>query len=202
MQSREFGQRSGQRVTRDSLRELQGVYEDDPDDVEARASRLRRILFFAGAAVVLAGIYYGTKGSGQQLSQFWNRNSAPVIPQAYIAVGVKDVALDQVNNTCRDRGEALGNGSTVRAAAVYISCLAADNPRRFCQATHRTHFLAAVTNYYRLADKNRDRRADPQVAETLKAVARQGTIPRRDILAAGQADLETVLSGVEAKRGC
>ena len=62
-----------------------------------------------------------------------------------------------------------------------------------------------MRSYYRVLAQNRDVKVktDPQVADALRAVIINGQIPRRDIMAAGAGDLETVLLGVEAKRsGC
>jgi hypothetical protein len=119
-----------------------------------------------------------------------------------VPIEAKDVFLDQANKTCKSRGEAAG-GSKVGKASAYVACLAAENPKRLCQAAHRTHFIAAMRSYYRVQAQNRDAKVktDPQVAEALKAVIANGHIPRRDIMAAGAGDLETVLRGVEAKRG-
>ncbi len=110
--------------------------------------------------------------------------------------------LDQANKTCKSRGDAAG-ASPVQKTSAYVACLAAENPKRLCQATHRTHFIAAMRSYYRTQAQSRETtiRTDPQVAEALKAVITNGHIPRRDIIAAGPSDLETVLRGVEAKRG-
>ena len=86
-----------------------------------------------------------------------------------------------------------------------MACLAAENPKRLCQATHRTHFIAAMRNYYRMQAQIRETtiRTDPHVAAALKAVIANGHIPRRDIIAAGPSDLEAALRGAEpARSGC
>ena len=109
----------------------------------------------------------------------------------------------RANATCRSRGDAAGRGHTVRQAAAYVACLAAESPRRLCQATHRIHFLAAMTNYYRLQAKDREIKVSPEVVEAIKGVVANGFIPRRDVIATGQGNLETVLRGIETKKsGC
>jgi hypothetical protein len=204
MSQNEFGRRT-EGITREGLRNIQGVHFERPhdDDPHERASRLRRLAFWIGAGVMLIGIYIGTKVSGRDLNQYWSKNSGPVVAQAYVPVGVRDVILEQVSNTCAARGDNVGQGNVIRQAGAYVVCLSVESPRRLCQATHRTHFLSAATNYYRLLSKSRDARANPQVAEALKTVVLAGVIPRRDVVAAGDPDLEVFLRGVEpAKSGC
>lgn len=204
MRYKEFGHRPGSNFTREDLRAIQGVsYESTDDEPVSGASKLRRMVFWIGAAALLIGIYVGTKGSGQGLSQYWKKNSGPAVSPAYIPIGVKDVFLDQANNTCKAKGDAAGRGNTVRQAAAYVACLAAENPKRLCQATHRTHFLAAMTNYYRLQSKDRESRVSPGVVESIKVVVANGFIPRRDVIATGQGDLENVLRHVATRKsGC
>ena len=206
MRHKEFGHRSGTGSgARENLRAIQGVsYEGTDDEAAGGASKLRKMVFWIGAAALLIGIYVGTRGSGQGLSQYWKKNSGPVVAQSYIPIDpkVKDIQLDKANTTCRARGDATGE-QTVRQAAAYVACLAAENPRRLCQAAHRTHFLAAMTNYYRLQAKNREIKISPEVVEAIKGVVANGFIPRRDVIATGQGNLETALSGIEAKKsGC
>ncbi len=207
MRHKEFGHRSGTGSgARENLRSIQGVsYEGTDEEVVAGASKLRKMVFWIGAAALLIGIYVGTKGSGQGLSQYWKKNSGPAVAQSYIPVDpkVKDVHLDKANNTCRARGDAAGRGHTVRQAAAYVACLAAESPRRLCQATHRTHFLAAMTNYYRLQAKDREIKISAEVVDAIKGVVSNGFIPKRDLIATGQGNLDTVLSGIEPKKsGC
>ena len=93
----------------------------------------------------------------------------------------------------------------MQKAAAYVACLAAENPKRLCQATHRTHFLAALRNYYRLQAVNRATTisSDPQIVEALKVVIVNGHMPRRDIVAAGPSDLDAALRGVDLRKtGC
>jgi hypothetical protein len=204
MRAKQFGQRT-EGITREGLRNIQGVhFEQTNDDYRNEgASKLRKMAFWIGAAALMIGIYVGTKGSGQGLGQFWKKNSA-VVDDIYTPIGAKDVFLDQANKTCKSRGDAAG-ASPVQKTSAYVACLAAENPKRLCQATHRTHFIAAMRSYYRTQAQSRETtiRTDPQVAEALKAIITNGHIPRRDIIAAGPSDLENVLRGVEAKRnGC
>lgn len=205
MRAKQFGQRT-EGITREGLRNIQGIHFERTEDEEKQnaSARLRKMVFWIGAGALLVGIYIGTKGSGQNLGQFWKKNGGPVVDEIYVPPGAKDVFLDQANKTCKSRGEAAG-GSPVRKASTYVACLAAANPKRLCQATHRTHFIAAMRSYYRMQAQSRETsiRTDPQVAEALKAVIIGGHIPRRDILAAGPSDLERALSGVEPRRsGC
>lgn len=204
MSQHEFGRRS-EGTSRAGLRNIQGVQFEraHADDDQEGASRLRRLAFWIGAGVLLIGVYVGTKASGRDLNLYWSKNSGPVVAQAYVPVTVRDVMLERVSGECATRGDDLGQGNVVRQAAVYVVCLSAESPRRLCQATHRTHFLSATTNYYRLLSKNRVTRADPQVKGALQAVVLAGVIPRRDVVAAGNPDLEALLRGVEpAKSGC
>jgi len=199
-----FGRRT-EGITREGLRNIQGIQFERPhdDDAPEGASRLRRLAFWVGAGVLLVGVYVGTKASGRDLNLYWNKNSGPVVAQAYVPVGVRDVTLEQISATCVARGDNLGQGNVIRQAGVYVVCLSAESPRRLCQATHRTHLLSATTNYYRLLSKSRAARADPQVTDALKAVILAGVIPRRDVVAAGNPELEALMIGVEpAKSGC
>jgi len=205
MRDKQFGQRT-EGITREGLRNIQGVALEQigDDNSNESTSNLRRMVFWIGGAALLIGIYVGTTGSGQGLSQYWKQNGGAVADEIYVPIGAKDVFLDQANKTCSSRGDAAGGGP-VRKAASYVACLAAENPKRLCQATHRTHFIAAMRNYYRMQAQSRETtiRTDPQVAAALKAVITNGHIPRRDIIAAGPSDLEAALRGAEPTRsGC
>ncbi len=205
MRHKQFGQRTGSNVTRENLRAIQGVsYESSHDDEPVSgASKLRRMVFWIGAAALLVGIYVGTKGSGQGLSQYWKKNSGPAVASPYVPVTVKDVFLDKANNACKSRGDSAGRGNIIRQSAAYVACLAGESPKRLCQATHRTHFLAAMTNYYRMQSKNREVKVSAEVVEAIKAVVANGFIPRRDVIATGQGDMENVLRNVEPRKsGC
>ncbi len=205
MRAKQFGQRT-EGITREGLRNIQGVHFErtDDDDSQKGGSKLRKMVFWIGTAALMIGIYVGTRGSGQGLGQFWKKNDGTAVDDIYVPIGAKDVFLDQVNKTCKSRGDAAG-ASPVRKTSAYVACLAAENPKRLCQAAHRTHFIAAMRSYYRTQAQSRETtiRTDPQVAEALKMVIMNGHIPRRDIIAAGPSDLEAALRGVEAKRnGC
>ena len=96
------------------------------------------MVFWIGAAALMIEIYVGTKGSGQGLGQFWKKNGGTVVDDIYVPIGAKDVVLDQVNKTCKSRGDAT-SGGPARKAATYVACLAAENPKRLCrQPTART----------------------------------------------------------------
>jgi hypothetical protein len=205
MRFKEFGQRPGSTITRESLREMQAIrYERTHDEEQATSSaRIRKMVFFVGAAVLMIGIYVGTKGSGQGLTQFWKSNSRPVAASPFVPINAKDVFLDMTNSTCKAHGEAAGKGNAVRTAAAYVACLANDNPKRLCQATHRTHFLAAMTNYYRLQRKDREIKVSADVVEAIKMLAGRGFIPQRDLVATGVGNLDMVLRNVATpKSGC
>ncbi len=205
MRYKEFGQRPGSAITRESLREMQAIrYERTPDEEQASSSaRLRKMVFWIGAGALMVGIYAGTKGSGQGLTQFWKKNSRPVVASAFVPINAKDVFLDKTDKACRTRGETAGQGNTIRTAAAYVACLANDNPKRLCQATHRTHFLAAMTNYYRLQAKNREIKVSADVVGAVKMLAGRGFIPQRDLVATGVGNLDSVLRDVSTpKSGC
>lgn len=206
MRAKQFGQRT-EGITREGLRNIQNIRFERTDDDETHqgSSKLRRMVFWIGAGALMIGIYVGTKGSGQNLPQFWKKNNnTAAVDEVYVPIGAKDVFLDQANKACRSRGEAAGGGAVGKAVA-YVVCLAGENPRRLCQAAHRTHFIAAVRNYYKMQTQTREPaiRTDPQVAEALKGIITSGYIPRRDIVAAGPSDLDGALRGVDAsKAGC
>jgi hypothetical protein len=149
MSHTEFGRRS-EGFTREGLRNLQGVHFErtDEGEIHEAAARLRRTAFWIGAGALLIGIYVGTKSSGRDLN-FWRKDPGPVAAQPYVPIGVRDVTQERINSTCTARGDSAGRGNVVRQAAAYVICLSTETPRRLCQATHRTHFLAATTNYYR-----------------------------------------------------
>jgi hypothetical protein len=193
-----FGRRG---TAREGLRGIQ--FEPLPAGEETGSSPLRRVAFWIGAAALMIGVYVGTKHSGQGLDLFWKRKTTPAIAESYVPINARDVLLERANNACKSRGDAAGRGDMVRQAAVYVACLGAESPKRLCQAAHRTHFLAAVTNYYRLQARNREVEVSLAVVDALKAVVTRGYIPRRDVVAAGPAELEAALRGIEAaKSGC
>jgi hypothetical protein len=205
MPAKQFGQRT-EGITREGLRNIQGVHFErtDDDDSQKGGSKLRKMVFLIGAAALMIGLYVRTMGSEQDLDQFLKKNDGTAVDDIYAPSGAKDVFLDQVNKTCKSRGDAAG-ASPVQKTSAYVACLAAESPKRLCQAIHRTHFTAAMRNYYRTQAQSRETtiRTDPQVAEALKMVIVNGHIPRRDIIAAGPSDLEAALRGAEAKRnGC
>jgi hypothetical protein len=205
MRNRAFGQRPGSAITRQSLREIQAIrHERAREEQQAGGSpRLLKIAFWIIAAALMAGIYVGTKGSGQGLAQFWNNNSRPVAASPFVPVNARDAFLERANNTCKARGLTAGEGSTVHQAAAYVACLANDNPKRLCQAAHRAHFLAAMTNYFRLQSKHREIKAGGDLVEAVRMLAGRGFIPQRDLVATGVGNLEAVLADVPpAKSGC
>jgi hypothetical protein len=192
-----FGRRG---TAREGLRGIQ--VEVAPAGEESGSPQLRRVAFWIGAAALMIGVYVGTKYSGKGLDQFWKTRAPPAIAESYVPITAKDVVLERANNTCRSRGNAAGRGDMVRQAAVYVACLSAETPKRLCQATHRTHFLAAVTNYHRLQARKGETMS-AGVVDALKAVIAGGYIPRRDIIAAGPSELGAALHGVEPRKsGC
>lgn len=202
MKSRGFGQRAA--ITRESLRAIQGIPDDEGGGAGAGSPQLRQMAVWIGAVAVLIGIYLAiANGSGQELKKYW-KTETPALAAAYVPVGAKDVLLEQVNNTCKSRGDAAG-GNAIQQAVAYVSCLATESPKRLCQMTHRTHLLTAMKNYYHLQAKSSDLPigSHPQMIEALKTVVVHGYMPRRDVAAAGPADLEAALRGVEARKsGC
>ena len=161
MRDKQFGHRT-EGITREGLRNIPGVTFEQLGDgnLNGSASKLRRMVFWIGAAALLTGIYVGTRGSGQGLSQYWKTNGGTVADEIYVPIGAKDVFLGQANKTYSSRGDATGGGP-VRKASTYVACLAAENPKRLCQATHRTHFIAAIRNYYRCRRKSARPRSEP-----------------------------------------
>jgi hypothetical protein len=195
-----FGRRG---TAREGLRGIHFTPAPAGEDAALGPSQLRRVAFWIGAAALMIGVYIGTKHSGQGLDLLWKRKTVSAISESYVPINAKDVLLERANNTCRSRGDAAGRGDAVRQAAVYVACLGAESPKRLCQATHRTHFLVAVTNYYRLQAKNRDVKVGLAVVDALKAVIAGGYIPGRDIVAAGPGELGAALRGVEPRKsGC
>ena len=171
----EFGQR--QAITRDTLRSIQGVSPAAArdDGVNFFSSPLWRQLrgMLIGIAIVglLVAVYIATmKGFGRALDQHWAQYVGyPSVEDAYARSGAKDTLLEQVHNDCKSRSDFVGrnkpktmndvvsaDGITKGRAATYVSCLAAEKPKRLCQAVHRSHLLAAVRDYYRLLAKMRE----------------------------------------------
>ena len=202
MRDKQFGHRT-EGITREGLRNIPGVtFEQLGDDnLNGSASKLRRVVFWIGAAALLTGIYVGTRGSGQGLSQYWKTNGGTVADEIYVPIGAKDVFLGQANKTCSSRGDATGGGP-VRKASTYSGLPRGREPEK-AMPGHAPHaFHRGDTELLSLQAQIRETtiRTDPHVAAALKAVIANGHIPRRDIIAAGPSDLEAALRGAEPAR--
>lgn len=92
MRDKQFGQRT-EGITREGLRNIQGVALEQigDDNSNESTSNLRRMVFWIGGAALLIGIYVGTTGSGQGLSQYWKQNGGAVADEIYVPIGAKDV---------------------------------------------------------------------------------------------------------------
>jgi hypothetical protein len=139
--------------------------------------QLGGILIGVGILIGLQAVYFvSMKGFGRALDQHWRDNFGyPGLEDAYLATKHRDNALEQAHNHCKARtdfvqlGRAERNAlegfdglysgeSALAKASPYVSCLTTQSPSRFCQPPHRTHLVAALTDYYRLISKVREER--------------------------------------------
>jgi hypothetical protein len=139
--------------------------------------QLGGILIGVGILIGLQAVYVvSMKGFGRALDQHWKDNFGyPGLEDAYLATKSRDNALEQAHNHCNARtdfvqlGRAERNAlegfdglysgeSALAKASLYVSCLTTQSPSRFCQPPHRTHLVAALTDYYRLMSKVREER--------------------------------------------
>ncbi|MEA2989260.1 MAG: hypothetical protein QOG83_1971 [Alphaproteobacteria bacterium] len=150
-----------------------------------RAPMIRQfggIMFGLAVVVCLGGGYVvAMKGFGRALNQHWEQNVGyPDVEDAYkrtagAAAGGADVSLEQIHNDCKSRSDfvrldkdktraldgfdGLYSGEyALYKAAFYVSCLAGEQPERFCRDAHRGHLIAALKDYYRLMGRVREER--------------------------------------------
>ena len=176
--------------------------------------------------VALAGAnMYVKQQVGKSLDRNFVESATAGNPAAAIEqVGGGDEVLQSVHRTCSRRaaqasltegqtratGMAMsleaGESELVRAAA-YVACLAAEQPKRFCQKAQRQHLAEAVRQYLKLYGQTREEwqlrtgspggalagaagqagmtglpsaQVDPQLVENLRALARKGLIAAGD----------------------
>ena len=91
------------------------------------------------------------KGFGRVLDRHWSQNVGyPGVEDAFKRSGNTDKLLERVHNDCKSRSDFVGrNKPTSRDDVIsgddiilgrtvtYLSCLANEQPARFCQAPHR-----------------------------------------------------------------
>jgi hypothetical protein len=171
-----FGRRPP--ATREALRSDQAA----PDSVAADGngpvdgnSRLRKPLIGLLAGFGIVGFLFAThvaamKGFGRALDRHWSENVGyPDIEDAFKRTGSADKLLERVHNDCKSRSDFVGrNPPQIPAdvmsaddiilgqASTYLTCIASEQPARFCQAPHRTHLFAVVKDYFRLKGKVRE----------------------------------------------
>jgi hypothetical protein len=135
------------------------------------------ILVGIGIVVFLYAVHVvAMKGFGRALDQHWQQNFGyPDIESAYHRTARRDAGLDEAHNHCKARSDfvqlgpaersalegfdGLYSGETALArAALYLSCLTAQKPARFCGPAHKAHLTAALSDYYRLMAQVREER--------------------------------------------
>jgi hypothetical protein len=214
-----------------------------------RDVKLKGFLKAAGYLLLIGAVYFAAmKGFGKAIDQYW-RQGAPSVEDAYQRSGSSDTVLAEAHNDCKSRTDFVGvssrrkgdfdglemvnafTGETQLAkAALYVSCLTAHKPPRFCQSAHRKHLSAALDDYYRVLARVGTMRTtltspgsvrtalgppapapgtvktDTRVVLGLRDLIEQGYISRSDIsgfFGSLPGDLELALHGVERKRqGC
>ena len=129
------------------------------------------LLGFGIVSLLFAVNVSAMKGFGRALDRHWSENVGyPGVEDAFKRVGSTDKLLEQVHNDCKSRSDFVGRSTPRKRgevmesvddtilgrAVVYLSCLAAAQPERFCQAVHRKHLFATVKDYYRLKGKIRE----------------------------------------------
>jgi hypothetical protein len=129
------------------------------------------LLGFGIVSLLFAVNFAAMKGFGRALDRHWTENVGyPGVEDAFKRVGSTDKLLEQVHNDCKSRSDFVGrdrprkrgeammsvDDTFLGRAVVYLSCLAASQPERFCQPPHRKHLFAAVKDYYRLKGKIRE----------------------------------------------
>ena len=139
--------------------------------------QLGGILVGVGILLFLQAVYIvSMKGFGRALDQHWQQNFGyPGIEDAYHRTARRDATLEEVHNNCKARTDFVQLGPAERSAlegfdglysgetalekaALYLSCLTAQKPARFCQSAHRAHLAAALSDYYKLMAKVREER--------------------------------------------
>jgi hypothetical protein len=162
---------------------------------------LRGILFAVGVLFALAAGYVGVmKGLGRSLDRFWFAE-LPSVEDAYRRSTGSDALLEQVHNNCKSRSDFVGqldrrrldpaeifqalNGEVgLSKAAMYVSCLATEQPERFCKPAHRAHLVAAVKEYFSVLGRVRAQRAfmsnGPFAAVQTELMAAGGRDTRRN----------------------
>jgi Na+-transporting methylmalonyl-CoA/oxaloacetate decarboxylase gamma subunit len=135
------------------------------------------------------------RGFGKALDQHWKENVGyPGVEDAYKRTAGADASLEAIHNDCKSRSDfvRLDNNQTralegfglysgeaaLAKAAYYVSCLTVEKPARMCHATHRTHLVAALKDYYRLMGRVREERvmstSGPFAAVRMTLVAPSG----------------------------
>jgi hypothetical protein len=162
-------------INREGLKSIQQEPAVAQGDSEGASLSLPKpvlgLLLGFGVIALLFGTHVAAmKGFGRALDQHWAQNVGyPEVDDAFKRSGSADRLLEQVHNNCKSQSDFVGrntphtmndvvsaDGISIGRAVTYLSCLATENPARFCQALHRGHLLAAVKDYYRLKAKMRE----------------------------------------------
>jgi len=106
------------------------------------------------------------KGLGRSFDRFWFTDLPSVEDAHRRSTGSDQALLEQVHNNCKSRSDfigqpnrrglpdpteilqALSGEAGLSKAAMYVSCLATEQPERFCQPAHRAHLVTAVREYF------------------------------------------------------
>jgi hypothetical protein len=156
---------------------MEEVFEATRQGRSGSSSVLRGLL--AGVGIVaLSGAIYGfvylgtMSGAARLLDRFWTASN----PDAEEANKSSAVSLERIHNDCKSRADymRLGRGReeamaffpglqsvelALAKSAYYVSCLATEQPERFCKSEHRTHLVAAIKDYFRVLERARGQRA-------------------------------------------
>ena len=141
------------------------------------AKQFAGILAGVGILLGLHAIYVvSMKGFGRALDQHWQQNVGyPGLEDAYLRTKTRDAGLEEAHNNCIARaafvrlgqaeqralegfGGLYSGESALAKSALYLSCLMAQKPPRFCQPAHCAHLIAALADYYKLMAKVHEER--------------------------------------------
>lgn len=128
------------------------------------------VVGFAVVALLLGVNVSAMKGFGRALDTYWAGSAGfPNVEDAFKRTAGADRKLEEIHNDCKSRSDFVGRNRpkteadvlsadeiSVGQAVTYVTCLATEQPARFCEPVHRAQLLAAVRDYYRLKGKLRE----------------------------------------------
>lgn len=169
-----FGRRPS--ITPDSLKSLQAASDCADGGSGEQGRSLSRpvkgmLAGFAAVGILLASHVAMMSGFGRLLDQHWSNGGFPETGDAFKRTAAPDKLLEQVHNNCLSQSDFVGrnapkssadlmsgDGIAVGRAVTYLTCLAGEQPKRFCDKSHRLHLFATLKDYYRLKEKIREDR--------------------------------------------